>query len=151
MKRTTLLAAITLLAFIIPAYAADGGVSISIGQPGFYGRIDIGNYPPPQLIYRYPVIVEKTPVYGAPVYLRVPPEHAKHWKRHCHEYAACGERVYFVQDSWYEREYVPRYQEQHRHRQDFNGKHDDRGEGRRGDQGGDRHDDHRGNGRGRGD
>ena len=27
------------------------GVSIGINQPGVYGRIDIGNYPPPVLVY----------------------------------------------------------------------------------------------------
>ena len=30
------------------AQAADIGVSINIGQPGFYGRIDLGNAPAPQ-------------------------------------------------------------------------------------------------------
>ena len=47
-----------------------------------------------------------------------PPGHAKYWSKHCRAYNACDERVYFVQDSWYEREYVPLYQKQHR------GKHD---------------------------
>ena len=99
--------------------AADVGVSISVGQPGFYGRIDIGDYPPPQVIYPQPVIVERVPVQRPPVYLRVPPGHAKHWKKHCHEYNACGERVYFVNDDWYNREYVPRYRErQHGYRDD---------------------------------
>jgi len=48
-----------------------------------------------------------------PIYLRVPPGHAKKWSKHCHEYNACGEAGLFVQDKWYNREYVPRYQEQH--------------------------------------
>ena len=34
-----------------PAFAADVGVSISIGQPGLCGQIDIGNVPQPRLIY----------------------------------------------------------------------------------------------------
>lgn len=34
-----------------PALAADVGISVSIGQPGFYGRLDIGDYPQPQVIY----------------------------------------------------------------------------------------------------
>jgi hypothetical protein len=62
-----------------------------------------------------------------PIYLHVPPGHAKNWRKHCREYNACGERVYFVQNDWYEREYVPRYQKQHRDRQD------DRRDDRRGD------------------
>ena len=96
---------------LAPVFAADVGVSINIGQPGFYGRIDIGDFPRPQLIYNEPVIIERVLVARPPVYLRVPPGHAKHWDKHCREYNACGERVYFVQDNWYEREYVPRYQE----------------------------------------
>jgi hypothetical protein len=79
-------------------------VSINIGQPGFYGRIDIGDYPQPQVIYRQPVLVERPVRYveAAPIYLRVPPGHAKHWSKHCRAYNhACGQRVYFVQDNWY--------------------------------------------------
>jgi hypothetical protein len=117
MKRFLILAAIAAATVTIPALAADVGVSISIGEPGFYGRLDIGGYPQPQVIYRQPVIVERA-VSGPPIYMRVPPGHAKNWRKHCREYNACGERVYFVQDSWYSREYVPRYQKQHRDRRD---------------------------------
>ncbi|HUX83539.1 MAG TPA: hypothetical protein VMV35_11965 [Halothiobacillus sp.] len=143
MKRFLIAAAIAATTVTTPALAADVGVSVSIGQPGFYGQIDIGDYPPPQVIYRQPLVIERVPMSRPPVYLRVPPGHAKHWSKHCREYNACGERVYFVQDNWYNREYVPRYQEQHRDRQ-----YDRRDEGRddyRGKQKNDRH----GNGHGR--
>ncbi len=96
-----------------PAFSADVGVSVSIGQPGFYGRLDIGGYPQPQVIYRQPRVIERVEVEREPIYLRVPPGHAKHWRSHCREYNACDERVYFVQDNWYNREYAPRYREQH--------------------------------------
>ena len=118
MKRFLIAAAIAAVTVTTPALAADIGVSINIGQPGFYGRLDIGDYPQPQVIYRRPIMIERVPMNRPPIYLRVPPGHAKHWSKHCSEYNACGERVYFVQDSWYNREYVPRYQEQHRERQD---------------------------------
>ncbi|MDN3922010.1 hypothetical protein QWJ38_17095 [Pelomonas sp. PFR6] len=95
-----------------PARAADVGVSISVGQPGFYGQIDIGTMRP-QLIYTEPVVIHRTQVVGAPMYLRVPPGHEKHWDKHCKKYNACGRPVYFVKDDWYERDYVPYYQEQH--------------------------------------
>ncbi len=111
MKRFLLAAA--LIAAAASAVAADVAVSVSIGQPGFYGRIDIGDYPQPRVLYRQPIIVEQITVERSPIYLHVPPGHAKNWKKHCREYNACGERVYFVQDSWYDREYVPRYQERH--------------------------------------
>jgi uncharacterized protein YcfJ len=93
--------------------AANAAVSVSVGQPGFYGRIDIGDMPPPSLIYAQPIEVAPAPVgvAPAPVYLRVPPGHAKHWGKHCREYDACDRPVYFVQDRWYEDVYVPRYRE----------------------------------------
>jgi hypothetical protein len=103
---------ITLLTFATAsASAADVGISISVGQPGFYGQIDIGNYPPPRLIYAEPVIVEQVVVVTQPIYLRVQPDHVQHWDRYCGQYGACGQRVYFVQDSWYDEVYVPAYQE----------------------------------------
>jgi len=114
MKRLFISAVIAATAFIASALAADVGVSVTVGQPGFYGRIDIGDFPQPRLIYREAVIIERgIPMHRGPIYLRVPPGHAKNWKKHCHEYGACGERVFFVHNDWYEHEYVPRYQERH--------------------------------------
>jgi len=95
------------------ASAADVGISISLGQPGFYGQIDIGDYPPPQLVYAEPVIVEQVVVVQQPIYLHVQYDHIQHWDKHCHEYGACGQRVYFVQDSWYDSVYVPTYHKKH--------------------------------------
>ena len=115
----------------VATVAADVGVSVSIGQPGFYGHVDIGGYPPPQLVYRQPVVIERAPVYRQPIYLNVPSGHAKHWRQHCAAYNACNERVYFVRNSWYNREYVPRYHEYQRDRHD--GRRDEyRGDQRRG-------------------
>jgi len=139
MKR--LLFAATLAVATFPALAADVGVSISIGQPGFYGQIDIGGYPPPQVIYREPRVIQRVAMMRPPIYLNVPPGHAKNWRKHCREYDACGERVYFVQNSWYDREYVPHYQKQHRDR------HDDRRDNHRGNKN-DRHGNDHGQGRG---
>ena len=146
MKRFLIAAAVVSASLITPAFAADVGVSVSIGQPGFYGRIDIGDYPypQPQVIYRQPRIVERTYIEREPIYLRVPPGHAKKWSKHCRRYNACGERVYFVRDNWYNHEYVPHYQEQHRDRQDYRS--DDRKDDNRGNQGNNRH----GNDKGRG-
>ena len=109
-----ILSALASLCLVSVAQAADVGVSVSIGQPGFYGRIDIGGYPQPRVIYRQPRVVERIYEEREPIYLHVPLGHIKHWDRHCHEYNACGERVYFVNDDWYNREYAPRYQENHR-------------------------------------
>ena len=127
MKRFLIAAAIAAATVTTPALAADVGVSVSIGQPGFYGRLDIGGYPQPQVIYRQPIAIQRVPMSRPPIYLRVPPGHAKHWSKHCREYNACGERVYFVQDNWYNREYVPRYQKQHRDRRGDKHGNDNRG------------------------
>ena len=92
-----------------PAFAADVGISLNISQPGFYGRINIGDFPQPQLISSSPVIIlQPAGVVREPIYLNVPPGHAKKWSKHCHEYNACGQPVYFVQESWYNNEYSKR-------------------------------------------
>lgn len=97
------------------ASAGDVGVSITLGQPGFFGQINIGNVPQPPVIYAQPVVVQPLPEYLAapPIYLHVPPGHEKHWSKHCAQYNACGRRVYFVRDDWYNNEYVPRYRREH--------------------------------------
>ena len=110
MKRFLIAAAIAAAA--TPALAQNVGMSVTVGQPGFYGRIDIGNFPQPMVIYPQPVIIQPSPVamYQYPIYLHVPPGHAKDWRKHCGRYNACGQPVYFVQESWYNDVYVPRYQ-----------------------------------------
>lgn len=110
---------------LAPAMAATSvGVSIDIAQPGVYGRIDIGNYPQPRLVYAQPIVIAR-PVYRVeqqPVYLYVPPGHQKNWAKYCGRYKACGQPVYFVQDEWVRE----RYDDRRRH-EDF--REDDRGHG----------------------
>jgi hypothetical protein len=110
MKSLISLALATALA--APAWAQTSvGVSIGINQPGVYGRIDIGNMPPPAVVYPQPVIIMPRPVavVQQPLYLYVPPGHQKHWAKHCGRYRACGQPVYFVQEGWVRE----RYAEQH--------------------------------------
>ena len=107
----TLLLAAALLGSVTGAQAQISA-RINIGQPNFYGTIDVGDYRP-QLVYERPVIIERTQYVSEPVYLRVPPGHRKHWNKHCARYNACGRPVLFVQDSWYTNTYAPRYREQH--------------------------------------
>ena len=116
----------------LPALAADVGVSISVGQPGFYGRLDIGDFPQPVLMNPRPVVIQRGPVGVAqqPLYLHVPPGHARHWRRYCRQYNACGQPVYFVQDRWYNDVYVPRYRERHNARDDRRDDHRDDRHGR---------------------
>jgi hypothetical protein len=116
----TIIIATSLLVLTASAMAADVGVSINVAQPGLYGQINIGDAPRPRVVYAQPVIVERPARYveQQPVYMHVPPGHAKHWSKHCREYNACGQRVYFVQDSWYDKEYAPRHREQHGDREE---------------------------------
>ena len=113
---------VALCAASLPALAQTN-VSVSIGQPGFYGRIDIGDYVPRPVVYApQPVIITPAPHYVAePVYLRVPPGHRKHWARFCGRYGACGRPVLFVRDEWYTNTYVPRYREHVGYRGDYRG------------------------------
>lgn len=111
MKRILCIAA--LLAASGSALAGDVGVSVTVDKPGFYGTIDIGDLPRPRTVNVEPVIVQ--PVVGVvqPVYMHVPPGHAKKWSRYCAQYRACGRPVYFVRDDWYENTYVPHRREKH--------------------------------------
>jgi len=100
-----------------PAMGADVSVSVTVGDPRFFGRIDIDSFPQPRLIFPRPVVVHAIPVgvVRAPLYLRVPPGHEKHWDKHCAEYNACGAPVYFIEDGWYNTVYVPEYKAKHGH------------------------------------
>ena len=96
---------------LAPAMAQTNvGVSIGIQQPGMYGRIELGNYPQPRVIYPQPMVIAPSPVamHQQPIYLYVPPGHQKKWEKHCYRYNACGQPVYFVQESWVRERYEER-------------------------------------------
>jgi hypothetical protein len=103
--------ALVLAVAAAPALAADVGVSVSVNQPGVYGRIDIGHAPvPPVVVYRQPMIIAPAPVAvqaPPPIYLHVPPGHSRNWRKYCGRYNACGQSVYFVREDWYQRHYHP--------------------------------------------
>jgi len=101
------------------------GVSIGINQPGVYGRIDIGNYPAPVVVYAQPIVIAPPRVAMRPVYLYVPPGHQKNWAKHCSRYDACGRPVYFVKESWVRE----RYDEEHSHGHGSDGKGKNKGKG----------------------
>ena len=117
--------AIALMALNTLAQAGTNvGVSVSVNQPGFYGRVDIGQQPPPVVVYQQPVIIEQSPIAMSrrPIYLRVPTLHSQRWAQYCSRYRACGQRVYFVgrpwvrgepQRHWEERRYEERHEMRH--------------------------------------
>ncbi len=106
--------------------ATDIGVSIGINQPGIYGRVDIGNYPPPPVVYAQPVLVAPPPVVlqRQPIYLYVPPQHQRDWRHYCNRYAACGQPVYFVQEQWVQERYAHEHQGGRQRHDDRDGFHD---------------------------
>jgi hypothetical protein len=102
------------------AYAGDLNVGISVaGQvsPGMYGRVEIGNTPPP-VVYAQPVIVvqQPRPIPVVPVYMHVPPGHAKKWSKHCHKYNACSQPVYFVKSAEYGYHDGGHHKKKHKHK-----------------------------------
>jgi hypothetical protein len=105
---------------------AQVGVSINIGEPGFFGQIDLGNRPPPPVVYSAPVIVEQQREAYPPIYLRVPEEHHRNWRKYCHQYNACNRQVYFVTEDWYNNSYAQERRHEHEHEHDeHHHEHDD--------------------------
>jgi hypothetical protein len=124
------LAALTVTALPL-AHGQNVSVNATItGQvvPGVYGQLVLGNQPPPPVVYAQPVIAEPPAMVPAvpvaPIYLHVPPGHAKDWARHCHEYHACNRPVYFVKSAEYEPGYRPDHRQDHGRHEDDHGDHD---------------------------
>ena len=92
--------------------AMAANVSISVVQPGVYGRINIGE-PIEQgsWINQQPIVYRQSAYTAArqPIYLYVPAAHSNNWGRYCGRYNACAQPVVFVQDGWvrgrYERDH----------------------------------------------
>ena len=85
--------------------------------PGVYGQVNIGNGPPPAVVYAQPTVIEPQYASPPPIYLHVPPGHAKNWRKHCHEYNACNRPVYFVRSEEYDPEYQRHYRDHERERE----------------------------------
>jgi hypothetical protein len=95
-----------------PALAAS--VSISVHQPGVYGRIVLGGPPPPAAwVVPQPVVIAPPPiaVQRQPIYLYVPPAHSSNWARYCNRYNACAQPVIFVQDRWVRERHAAYYRD----------------------------------------
>ena len=106
------------------AYASDVNFGVSVGgevAPGVYGQINVGNTRP-ALVYAQPMVIMQPARPMRPVYMHVPPGHAKNWSKHCQRYNACSQPVYFVKSAEYGGDY--------------------RSSGRQEQHGGDRHDYH---------
>lgn len=135
-----------LLALAGGAAHAQASVNATVGgelAPGVYGRINIGNAPPPPLLYAEPIIIQRPALVipRSPIYMYVPPGHAKNWSKHCSRYNACGQPVYFVQEpprGGYRHDKYDKYDKHdkghkgdkgHKHRDERHWDGDDRGHG----------------------
>ena len=114
---------ITILAVLVAGTGAGhaGGLDVRVmlsGQvvPGVYGQVNIGNEPPPPVVYAQPMVIEPQYAPPPPIYLHVPPGHARNWRKHCHEYDACNRPVYFVRSEEYDPDYQRHYRDHARER-----------------------------------
>jgi hypothetical protein len=101
--------------------AGDLGINIILsGQvaPGVYGQVQLGNASPPPVVYAQPMLIEQQSSPRPPVYLHVPPGHARNWRKYCRQYNACNRPVYFVRSA----EYEPDYEARKHDRQDDHGR-----------------------------
>src|ERR1700686_4901307 len=102
------------------AHAGDLDIRVMLsGQvaPGVYGQVHLGNDRPPPVVYAQPMLIEPMEAPPPPIYLHVPPEHARNWRKHCREYNACNRPVYFVRSQEYDPEYQRHYQDHERERE----------------------------------
>lgn len=118
----------------LPAMADDLGIKVILETevvPGVYGRVELGNDSRPDIYYREPMIIVSDSKYARsrPVYLHVPPGHAKNWGKHCSKYRACDRPVYFVRSAEYDEHYSDDHShDKHKHKKnDHPGK--DKGQG----------------------
>jgi hypothetical protein len=132
-KKLFILSGLLLLQSSAQIFASDLGINVILsGQvaPGVYGQVEIGNTPRPRVVYEQPVVIvtNRQHVRDEPIYLHVPPGHARNWSKHCGAYNACGRKVYFVKSEEYEPEYQHRESHhdaghQGKHHGKKNGKH----------------------------
>lgn len=106
-----------------PAAQAATDVRVIISgevAPGVYGRVEYGNDRPPPVLYAAPTVIVRPaqPVQVQPIYLHVPPGHAKDWRKHCGKYNACGTPVYFVKSAEYEPKKVKKEKKEKKEKKD---------------------------------
>jgi len=96
---------------------AQTALTLQLGQPGYFGPINLGNHQAPPPVYGYRAVIVRPDSRGRerwiqagtqPLYLRVPMNQARDWGRYCGLYQACNVPVQFVRDDWYRNVYAPR-------------------------------------------
>ena len=125
MQISRFLPALSFASLLLGSLSAHGQsfINLSVGgeiAPGTYGQVQLGNAPPPAVVYAQPTVIVRQPanVRVEPIYLHVPPGHAKKWAKHCHEYNACNRPVYFVKSAEYDPGYGARKEQRDEDRRD---------------------------------
>ena len=92
-------------------------VHLNIGDPNFYGQVDLEPGVAPPVVYSTPMVVQPGPpgVYYPPLYLRVPIPYTQNWPQYCYYYNACNIPVFFIQEAWYLNVYAPMYRSRYPH------------------------------------
>lgn len=121
----------TLIIVSLTAHASQPTINLSIEgevSPGVYGQVQFGNAPPPPVLYPEPMIIvpQQAHVRASPLYLHVPPGHARSWSRYCRRYDACNRPVYFVRSREYEPGYSVSKEKSRKHEEKRHGHSDER-------------------------
>jgi hypothetical protein len=122
----------TMIAAAGVAQSADLNVGVNVAgyvAPGVYGEVQLGDRSPPPVVYEQPVTIVHVRHAGPPMYLNVPPSHARNWRAHCRAYNACNRPVYFVRSAEYEPGYRRNDDRDNRDHGDH-GHYDDHGQNR---------------------
>jgi len=136
MKTLQATALVSFLLCSLSAHAAQPVINVTVSgeiSPGVYGEVQFGNAPPPPVVYAQPRIIVRQPpnIVVEPLYLHVPPGHAKKWSRYCRQYDACDRPVYFVKSREYELGYNGHGNKKHKD-EDRKGGHGGEGHGNHG-------------------
>jgi hypothetical protein len=86
------------LAGLLPLATAAAGRDAALD---YYGVLDLGGRPPPQLLFEQPRLGRAGVAAGPPLFLHVPHDQARQWSRHCARYRACDRPAFFVSEEWY--------------------------------------------------
>jgi len=95
---------------LVAALCLGAGAAFAgpFAESNFFGRVDLGTLPRPEVVNTQPVLVQAAAGSAAqPIYMHVRPAHIERWSSHCQTYGACGTPVHFVTETWYRQVYLP--------------------------------------------
>lgn len=110
--KNRLMRAAALATIALAVIAPSKAFCANLGEVLFWGIVPALTGLTPRVWNDTPIMAIGTYTPGVEViYLNVPNDHRRNWKKHCHRYDACHRPVYFLQGNWYRQVYVPRYRQ----------------------------------------